>query len=54
MDKGSIWIHCPICGGKTRTKVYHDTILIHFPLFCSKCKSEIRINMVDLKMVKCN
>ena len=25
--KNSLWIHCPNCGGKTRTKVYEDTIL---------------------------
>ncbi|MEE0970149.1 MAG: cysteine-rich KTR domain-containing protein [Clostridia bacterium] len=22
--KESLWIHCPICRGKTRTKVYED------------------------------
>ena len=22
----SLWIHCPICGGKTRTKVYEDQV----------------------------
>ena len=24
--KTSLWIHCPICGGKTRTKVYEDNV----------------------------
>lgn len=47
----SYWIHCPICGGKTRAKVYQDTVLINFPLYCPKCKKEIRINVVQLKMV---
>ena len=47
----SLWIRCPICGGKTRTKVYEDTVLINFPLFCPKCKKEIRIDVVKLKMV---
>ena len=47
----SSWIHCPICGGKTRTKVYEDTILVKFPLYCPKCKKEIRIDVVKLKMV---
>lgn len=47
----SRWIYCPICGGKTRTKVYEDTILLNFPLYCPKCKKEIRIDVVQLKMV---
>jgi NAD-dependent SIR2 family protein deacetylase len=48
---GSHWICCPRCGGKTRTKVYEDTVLINFPLYCAKCKQEIRVNVVKLKMV---
>ena len=24
--KNSLWIHCPVCGGKTRTKVYEDNV----------------------------
>ena len=47
----SLWIRCPICGGKTRTKVYADTVLVKFPLFCPKCKKEIIIDVVQLKMV---
>ena len=49
--KESLWIRCPICDGKTRTKVYADTVLVNFPLFCPKCKKEIRIDVVQLKMV---
>ena len=54
MDKpqnGSLWDHCPICDAKTRTKVYEDTVLVKFPLYCPKCKKEIPINVVKLKMV---
>lgn len=54
MDKqpeGSLWIHCPVCGGKTRTKVYADTVLVKFPLYCPKCRKETRIDVVQLKMV---
>lgn len=47
----SMWVHCPICNGKTRTKVYADTVLVKFPLFCPKCKKEIKIDVVKLKMV---
>ena len=46
----SLWIHCLICGGKTRTKVYEDTVLVKFPLYCPKCKREVLIDVVKLKM----
>ncbi|MBR7122999.1 MAG: cysteine-rich KTR domain-containing protein [Oscillospiraceae bacterium] len=46
----SIWVRCPICQGKTRTKVYADTVLVRFPLFCPKCKKETCIDVVQLKM----
>ncbi|MCD8357898.1 MAG: cysteine-rich KTR domain-containing protein [Oscillospiraceae bacterium] len=40
---------CPICNGKPRTKMYPDTVLTDFPLFCQKCKWEtiIRLNRQD-------
>lgn len=47
----SLWIHCPHCHGKTRTKVYATTVLVKFPLFCPKCKKESLIDVVQLKMV---
>ena len=47
----SVWVRCPFCGGKTRIKIYEDTVLIKFPLFCPKCKKEVRIDVVQLKMV---
>ena len=34
------WVHCPVCGNKTRTKVNRDTVLKRFPLFCPKCGHE--------------
>ncbi|MFR8451277.1 MAG: cysteine-rich KTR domain-containing protein [Fusicatenibacter saccharivorans] len=37
---------CPICNNKTRIKIRKDTQLIHFPLFCPKCKNE---SLVDYK-----
>ena len=43
MDK-QLWVLCPICNNKTRTKVREDTELINFPLFCPKCKTETLIN----------
>ncbi|MGN0247618.1 MAG: cysteine-rich KTR domain-containing protein [Lachnospiraceae bacterium] len=51
MQQSSLWIRCPLCEGKTRTKVYEDTVLINFPLYCPKCRKEIKINVVQLKLV---
>jgi len=36
--KESLWISCPICKGKTRVKVFEDTVLLKFPLYCPWCK----------------
>ena len=45
--KGSKWILCPICGGKTRTKIRKDTESKNFPLFCPKCRKETLINLIQ-------
>ena len=34
------WIHCPVCGNKTRLRIREDSILINFPLYCPKCRKE--------------
>ena len=47
----TVWVHCPICGGKTRVKVIESTVLLNFPLFCPKCKKETMVDIVKLKMV---
>lgn len=44
------WIRCPVCGNKTRVQIREDTILINFPLYCSKCKQETFINAKDLQV----
>lgn len=44
------WLHCPICGNKTRNKIRVDTILIHYPLYCPKCKQETLINVEKLNI----
>ena len=53
-EDSSRWVPCPICGGRSRIKVYADTVLLKFPLYCPKCKKETRIDVVQLKMVKSN
>ena len=44
------WIHCSICGNKTRDKVREDTILRNYPLYCPKCKQETLINLIELSI----
>lgn len=46
--KNSIWLICPVCGGKTRNQVREDTVLINYPLFCPKCKKVTLINVRQL------
>ncbi len=45
------WIHCPVCGNKTRVKLRKDSVLVNFPLFCPKCKNESIIKANGLKVV---
>lgn len=52
--KESVWVSCPLCGRKTHTKVYQDTVLVKFPLYCPKCKKETLIDVAKLKMVVSN
>ena len=45
--KETYWIRCPICQGKTRIKVFEDSVLIKLPLYCPKCKHITRVDVVD-------
>ena len=47
------WIHCPSCGGKTRTQVRENTELKNFPLFCPKCHRECLIDYRGGKIEHC-
>ena len=42
------WRFCPVCGNKTRDKIRKDTVLVHYPLYCPKCKRETLINVKQL------
>lgn len=37
------WVHCPVCGSKTRDRIREDTFLKNYPLYCPKCKHETLI-----------
>ena len=51
MKKESFWIHCPNCDSKTDVKVFEDTVLLSFPLYCPCCKKETVVDVVKLKLV---
>lgn len=42
----SDWVHCPVCGSKTRSQIRKDTILKNYPLYCPKCK---QISLIEAK-----
>ncbi len=44
------WILCPVCNSKTRIKARDDTVLKNFPLFCPKCRQEMLIDFINLKL----
>ena len=50
------WVLCPICGGKTRTKIRPDTEAKNLIVFCPKCKRESVVDIEDcrIKEVKQN
>ena len=51
MQKNNIkWIHCPVCGSKTRNQIRADTVLRNFPLYCPKCKQEKLVDVKDLRV----
>lgn len=46
----SEWVHCPVCGSKTRLQIRRDTELKNFPLYCPKCKQETLIEAQNLQI----
>ncbi|MBR0199652.1 MAG: conjugal transfer protein [Oscillospiraceae bacterium] len=49
--KKHYWISCPNCKARTRVKVFEDTVLINFPLYCTRCKREFIVGVIKFKMV---
>ena len=47
----AFWICCPICNEKTRFKIYQDTVLLNFPLYCRKCHREIIIDVAKMRII---
>ena len=44
------WLLCPLCGGKTRSRVRADTILFRYPLYCPKCRRETLVQVQQFHM----
>lgn len=51
INEDSQWVYFPIRGNKAQTKVCEDTVVFHSPLYCPKRKKEIKIDVVQLKIV---
>lgn len=45
------WVHCPVCGNKTRLQIREDTELKNFSLYCPKCRQETLIKVKDLQVI---
>lgn len=43
------WVLCPICGGKTCTKIRPDTEAKNLIVFCPKCKRESVVDIKDME-----
>ena len=50
MNEKTKWIHCPVCGNKTRDRIREDTVLKNYPLYCPKCKQETLIEVTNLQI----
>lgn len=50
MSNKTKWVHCPICGNKTRLQLRADTELKNFSLYCPKCKKQSLIDAKDLQV----
>lgn len=46
----TLWIHCPFCGAKTETKIYPNSLLLHFPLYCPNCDKEYSVDIIQRKI----
>lgn len=50
-EKVFVWLPCPKCESKTKIKIYEDTVLLNFPLYCTHCKKEFIVGVLKFRMV---
>ena len=48
------WVLCPKCHHTTRLKIFKDTVLKNFPLFCPKCREETIISVQQFRLMIIN
>jgi len=53
-NHSALWLRCPLCNCITETKVYPETVLLSFPLYCPECEREIRVNVASQKITVCD
>ena len=51
VSNNALWLPCPKCGVRTKTRIYEDTILLNYPLYCSRCKQETKLGVLKFKIV---
>lgn len=49
--KEALWLSCSSCGARTKIRIYEDTVLLNFPLYCTKCKKETKLGVIKFKIV---
>ena len=50
-QRESLWLPCPKCRARSKIKIYDDTVLLNFPLYCTKCKQETKLGVIKFKIV---
>ena len=53
MSKKSKWVRCSLCRKQTKTKIYPNTVLIRFPLYCQEREKEIPVTIINHEMIIC-
>ena len=43
-------ICCPKCNRTSHLRYKKDTVLLRFPFYCDKCKTETTIDLIDNKI----
>ena len=51
VQRESLWLPCPKCRARSKIKIYEDTVLLNFPLYCNKCKQETKLGVIKFKIV---
>ena len=50
--KESRIVHCPECGHETDIRVFEDTLLLNFPLYCPYCGKHLMVDIMKFKIAR--